>query len=90
MDEFRNFESFAVHIFKYVKYHHKAQKPQSSLNTWILQLQNTDLFGVPFFWLGGSGLMVALPTKLIFRHAERPPNPNCENSYFLFFWHLAS
>lgn len=52
MDESRNFESFAVHIFKYVKYHHKTWKLQASLNKWILQLQNTDLFGVLFFGWG--------------------------------------
>lgn len=40
-----------MHIFKYVKCYHKAWKPQSSLNKWILQLQSPDLFG---FFLGGE------------------------------------
>lgn len=58
-----------MHIFKYVKCYHKAWKPQSSLNKWILQLQSPDLLGS--FWGGGGSLqlMIALPIKCIFRHA---------------------
>lgn len=86
MDEFRNFQSFAVHIFKYVKCYHKAWKPQSSLSKWILQLQSPDLLG--FFWGAGGACSSYSSTHQVYFQTCWVSNPNCEFVFFI-FWHLA-